>query len=46
VAAHWLSDTFAGAVLGTGAALLLWWLFTPLLARDDARATRRTQATA
>ncbi|MGA7206022.1 MAG: phosphatase PAP2 family protein [Specibacter sp.] len=53
VAAHWLSDTFAGTVLGTGAALLLWWLFTPLLARDDARRasrratrTRRTQTTA
>jgi len=50
LAAHWLSDTFAGAVLGTGVALLLWWLFAPLLARDDARSAarknRRKQATA
>lgn len=35
--AHWLTDTFAGAVLGTGVTLLLWWLFAPLLAGDAAR---------
>ena len=46
LAAHWLSDTFAGAVLGTGTALLLWWLFAPLLARDDARRAGRKQASA
>ncbi|MEV3992638.1 phosphatase PAP2 family protein [Streptomyces sp. NPDC049837] len=32
--AHWLSDTLAGATTGAGAALLLWWLFTPLLLRE------------
>ncbi|MGP3983576.1 phosphatase PAP2 family protein [Streptomyces sp. KR80] len=32
--AHWLSDTLAGATTGAGAALLLWWLFAPLLARE------------
>jgi undecaprenyl-diphosphatase len=32
--AHWLSDTLAGAVAGAGAALVLWWLCTPLLARE------------
>jgi len=50
LAAHWITDTFAGAVLGTGVALLLWWVFAPLLARDDARRAarknRRKQATA
>lgn len=44
--AHWLSDTFAGAVLGAGVTLLLWWLCAPLLGRDDARRARRKKATA
>ncbi|WP_428951639.1 phosphatase PAP2 family protein [Streptomyces sp. cg35] len=28
--AHWLSDTMAGAVAGTGVTLLVWWAFGPL----------------
>ncbi len=39
--AHWLTDTFAGAAVGACVTLLLWWLFSPLLARDDARRARR-----
>ena len=34
--AHWLSDTLAGATTGAGTALVLWWLFSPLLAREGA----------
>ena len=45
LAAHWLSDTVAGAVLGAGVALMLWWLCAPLLARDDARRNQRKLAT-
>lgn len=41
--AHWLTDTFAGAAVGTGVSLLLWWLCAPLLARDSARGDRRKQ---
>ncbi|MFP3986262.1 phosphatase PAP2 family protein [Streptomyces sp. E11-3] len=33
--AHWLVDTAAGALAGAGAALLLWWAFAPLLARES-----------
>ncbi|MGW2418798.1 phosphatase PAP2 family protein [Streptomyces sp. NPDC001709] len=33
--AHWLSDTVAGATTGAGTALVLWWLFTPLLRREE-----------
>lgn len=44
--AHWLTDTVAGAVLGAGVTLMLWWLCAPLLARDDARRTRRKLHTA
>lgn len=36
VGAHWLSDTFAGAAVGAGAALILWWAFFPLIRRDFA----------
>jgi len=43
LSAHWLTDTFAGAVVGTGVVLMLWWLCAPLLARDDARLARRRQ---
>jgi membrane-associated phospholipid phosphatase len=32
--AHWLTDTFEGVAVGAGIALVLWWFFTPLLARD------------
>ncbi len=45
LAAHWLTDTAAGAVLGAGVALMLWWLCAPLLARDDARRNLRKLAT-
>ena len=45
LAAHWLTDTVAGAVLGAGVALMLWWLCAPLLARDDARRNRRNLET-
>ncbi|GHI85869.1 phosphatase PAP2 family protein [Streptomyces xanthophaeus] len=34
--AHWLSDTVAGASVGAGTALLLWWLFRRALAREGA----------
>ncbi|MFD5793818.1 phosphatase PAP2 family protein [Streptomyces diastatochromogenes] len=41
--AHWLSDTVAGATTGAGTALVLWWLFTPLLSREtDASPVRAT----
>jgi undecaprenyl-diphosphatase len=30
---HWLSDTFAGAALGTGVTLLAWAAFAPMLGR-------------
>ncbi|MBT2422471.1 phosphatase PAP2 family protein [Streptomyces sp. ISL-22] len=39
--AHWLTDTLAGAMTGAGAALVLWWLFTPLLAREADASRRR-----
>ena len=43
LSAHWVTDTLAGAVVGAGVTLMLWWLFAPLLARDDARRARRKQ---
>lgn len=43
VSAHWVTDTIAGAAVGVAATLMLWWLFAPLLARDDARRARRLQ---
>jgi undecaprenyl-diphosphatase len=33
--AHWLSDTFEGVLVGTGIALVLWSLFTPVLLREQ-----------
>lgn len=43
--AHWLSDTLAGATTGAGAALLLWWAFTPLLSRErDSRGAATPEA--
>jgi membrane-associated phospholipid phosphatase len=32
--AHWLTDTFEGVAVGSGIALVLWWCFAPLLARE------------
>jgi len=40
LAAHWLSDTVEGALVGGGVGLLLWWVFTPALARDRGRPFR------
>jgi membrane-associated phospholipid phosphatase len=34
LAAHWLSDTLESLPIATGLALVLWWIFTPLLAHD------------
>jgi membrane-associated phospholipid phosphatase len=42
--AHWLSDTFGGALLGAGIALLVAAAFTVLLARDRARRRERAEA--
>ncbi|MFD3696317.1 phosphatase PAP2 family protein [Streptomyces sp. NPDC058646] len=35
--AQWLSDTFAGVVLGVGACLVLWRVFAPMLEREAER---------
>ncbi len=35
--AHWLSDTVESLLVGSGVALVLWWVFTPWLASDQAR---------
>ncbi|MFD4245926.1 phosphatase PAP2 family protein [Streptomyces sp. NPDC058525] len=35
--AQWLSDTFAGALLGAGACLVLWRVFAPLLRTEAER---------
>ncbi len=40
LAAHWLSDTVEGALVGGGIGLLLWWMFEPLLDRDRGRPLR------
>jgi membrane-associated phospholipid phosphatase len=37
LAAHWLSDTLESLPVAGGVALVLWWAFEPLLARDRAR---------
>ncbi|HEY3478043.1 MAG TPA: phosphatase PAP2 family protein, partial [Streptomyces sp.] len=43
--AHWLSDTVAGALAGAATALLAWWAFAPLLAREaDLRQVSRPAA--
>jgi membrane-associated phospholipid phosphatase len=41
LAAHWLTDTVEGALVGGGIGLLLWWIFEPLLAGDRGRPLRR-----
>jgi membrane-associated phospholipid phosphatase len=33
--AHWLTDTFESVLVGSGIALVLWSLFTPVLLRDQ-----------
>lgn len=35
--AHWLSDTIAGACLGAGISLFVWWLLGPWMERDNER---------
>jgi len=40
VNAHWLSDTFFGAVGGVAGALLVWWAYWPWLQRDYGRPVR------
>jgi len=35
--AHWLSDAFFGLIAGALGALLMWWLFWPLLRADYGR---------
>lgn len=37
VNAHWLSDTLTGLLVGTAAALLMWWAFWPWLHSDYGR---------
>ena len=34
---HWLTDTFESLAVAGGIALVLWWAFTPVLAREAAR---------
>jgi membrane-associated phospholipid phosphatase len=40
LAAHWLSDTFEGLLVGGGLGLVLWWLFEPELTRDRGKPVR------
>ena len=40
LAAHWLSDTLEGALVGGGLGLLLWWAFEPVLTGDRAKPVR------
>lgn len=35
--AHWLSDTVAGACLGAGVSLLVWWLLNSWMEKDNER---------
>lgn len=37
LAAHWLSGTLEGALIGAGIGLILWWIFDPLLHHDRDR---------
>ena len=43
--AHWLSDAIIGITVGMCTTALVWWLFTPLLARDAGKPARRTAPT-
>ncbi len=43
LAAHWLSDTVEGVLVGAGLGLLLWWIFTPALAADRGRPARASR---
>lgn len=40
LAAHWLTDTFESLAVAGGITLVLWWAFTPALAREAARRPR------
>ena len=40
LAAHWLSDTVEGLLIGAGLGLILWWIFDPLLDHDRGRPLR------
>ncbi len=42
LAAHWLSDTLESLPLGTGVALVLWWIFEPIIAHDRGLPLRRS----
>ncbi len=33
--AHWLTDTFESVLVASGIALVLWYLFTPVLRREQ-----------
>src|SRR6266699_241530 len=41
--AHWLTDTFESVAVGSGIALVLWSLFTPVLLRDRPKASAAGQ---
>lgn len=43
LAAHWATDTIAGACLGGAVMLMLWWLWEPLLNKDAARRRRASE---
>lgn len=40
LAAHWLSDTLESLPIAVGLGLVLWWIFTPLLAHDHGQPLR------
>jgi membrane-associated phospholipid phosphatase/protein-L-isoaspartate O-methyltransferase len=40
LAAHWLSDTIEGVLVGGGLGLILWWAFEPGLADDHGKPIR------
>jgi membrane-associated phospholipid phosphatase len=42
LAAHWLSDTLESLPVGTGVALVLWWIFAPVIDRDRGLPLRRS----
>jgi undecaprenyl-diphosphatase len=40
LAAHWLSDTIEGVLVGGGLGLILWWIFEPGLTHDRGKPIR------